>query len=1211
MSNQYFTHDTYPSEVGQKLQDHRDNKRYKEWYSEVANYFLKNSVETDEQHRHFLMVVYGKKYAGNEVPESTRRSLAKLRIMPGLSKAVARYKSSRGTDPMASAVLDNFLKSYQDKIINTFINDVGVTDVSTKDGLLLEKASFPYFKSNNGRQQPPPVGWDPNGELLLQTSLFGQLMADAQGVSEVDDPLVAFGAVQVTAAAGNRSSLLDVLEASRNAPGTKVSKKFTREELLEKRQCLLFSDLLDQGGITNKIFPNQWVYPGTNEPFYGRVLPVTPHGFDSNLLSNYLTTDKGIKSYFDDLGKGEQFLFSSFSWVYLNSKGEISEQKIYKSSAKRIQDGVATGDRNAYNFEEVDIKFEGTNPSTARNDVLVTLKLKIDSFKGIESVISRVDLGDDTVIDLKVQDLITLPTLETVETKKIKGDTVTLGSYSPDYSRIRLKIWTDPNDLDALIVDLATIKHTMERANDTTGGVTITIEYRGYFEQSLNMPHNDAFATSETITMRESFNTYIQELKNKRCSKNLIREAERSSQEFVQNSTIEMLERGDFLKRLFDRELIYTYELNTNIEALAKRKNIDLSINYLSKIYKSGNLKEQFESVSSGVTYIQDGSLLSTNSGENEDVAAAGRAVGVVTTDGVDEDFGNWVSGLLNEGEKKQDAVENLKNFYSFSPTNHCIFLGDIVTLVTDCLYKDYSSEMREGLEQMKLKFIVGTVKVPHPSTGVDGTGANPPYITINPLQIPIDLAFFIEWFHSTYVKKGVGSYPIGMFLRDLIERLVNDVLYKNCFANLLPDENPPQLRTGFFSNHEEELKYFKTRKDGWFHPYDPFAENPKAKQGLGTRSMLMQKRYNDTVDTSANYCVIYQQFPSFFRQLRNTQDGRTLKDDPYTVTMYYGANFKDDNYCSDVKFSKTDSDFLREARYFNSSQGTLSLLSNVYDLSFSFDGVKGNTHFYPGNIINFILTDWAGDSNWQVGDSLGESDPHVDGTKAYVLGFGGYFIIKAVSYKLSLKDGPGHFKIDISTKFLGTDVVSKGHVESIEDVDVTESAECIEAFNDNSEKITQFAVENQIESETGVTYLADRSETNESSDAVRETEVDENRLDKNWNQINQFIQDNLVNSKNDVISVPPQFKDALKELGYPSAIEFIKDSSGVLVRLDEFVSTEMLPPDDSSTFAFAKDQIYKGVSPAELGIKLPTVTRGELGASLNVFTRTDRKLWR
>jgi len=48
MPTQYFTHNTYPSEVGQKLQDHRDNKRYKEWYSEVANYFLKNSVETDD-----------------------------------------------------------------------------------------------------------------------------------------------------------------------------------------------------------------------------------------------------------------------------------------------------------------------------------------------------------------------------------------------------------------------------------------------------------------------------------------------------------------------------------------------------------------------------------------------------------------------------------------------------------------------------------------------------------------------------------------------------------------------------------------------------------------------------------------------------------------------------------------------------------------------------------------------------------------------------------------------------------------------------------------------------------------------------------------------------------------------------------------------------------------------------------------------------------
>ena len=144
------------------------------------------------------------------------------------------------------------------------------------------------------------------------------------------------------------------------------------------------------------------------------------------------------------------------------------------------------------------------------------------------------------------------------------------------------------------------------------------------------------------------------------------------------------------------------------------------------------------------------------------------------------------------------------------------------------------------------------------------------------------------------------------------------------------------------------------------------------------------------------------------------------------------------------MSFSKTNSPFLREARYFGSGQGGLSLLSNVYDLSFSFKRRKANTMFYPGCIINFVLLDWGkrwvDEPAWiasppgSIGpgsithffDSglLGDSDPHKEGTMSNIMGMGGYFLVKSVEYNLG--QTPGEFEIKVDTKFLGTDAPKK-----------------------------------------------------------------------------------------------------------------------------------------------------------------------------------------
>ena len=77
--------------------------------------------------------------------------------------------------------------------------------------------------------------------------------------------------------------------------------------------------------------------------------------------------------------------------------------------------------------------------------------------------------------------------------------------------------------------------------------------------------------------------------------------------------------------------------------------------------------------------------------------------------------------------------------------------------VLLDCLYEDGVAVHRPQAKGMNLRFIMGTIRVPDPND-LDN------FITINPLQIPIDMAFFASWYHDTIVKKRNHPLPSGSF---------------------------------------------------------------------------------------------------------------------------------------------------------------------------------------------------------------------------------------------------------------------------------------------------------------------------------------------------------------------------------------------------------------------------------------------------------------
>ena len=691
------------------------------------------------------------------------------------------------------------------------------------------------------------------------------------------------------------------------------------------------------------------------------------------------------------------------------------------AALNQISSKAEEADQAYYYLNDIEIKYEGTNPSTARKDVQVQLSFSLSSMKALQSVMASIPstvTGTSNDVDIKLYDLITLP-----NTNKIsKGPGAYLqNQYNPEYSRVRLKVYTGDGNKCDLIIDLTTIDHTIQRESET-GKTTLTINYRGFFEAMMNMPFNDALADNETIDRRKKLHGEAMSIINSNdCSPELINKAMRMEQEIFRREG-QSASASSILSRLSKLHCIHGYSLNEEqVRARAVNGTLDAFQDYVDTV----NLQQ---------------SWMLNDTGEEI---------------------------LAEQTQKARDGEDTDAEKLSTSFNNMFFFLGDLLYAITSCLYEDETAEMREVVKNMNMRFMIGSMNVPNPKQ----VGS---LKTINPICIPIDVAYFVEWFNSTIVKKGVTTYPVGIFIKELIERLVNNIIFEVCFSSLLPSENPPIIRSTFISNFDDK-GWFNKNSNGLFNPDMPYPRRKGQSRRLAKQANagnLFKKdaqfnldTFNDKVyDTNPyNYCIIYQQFPSFSQY--TTRDAKQkMRNSDYVPTIFYGAKNTNFNYVSSVGFSKTTAPFLREARYFNSSYGNLSLLSNVYDISFSFIRRKANTFLYPGIIINFGLIDWEGSgtvSPYQLvannsaarGNApdaddytaLGANNPHSPKTLAHILGFGGYYIIKSVTYKLGQTED--NFEISVNGTFMGTDAIKKGTRKVEKTIMIEDKEACIEAF--------------------------------------------------------------------------------------------------------------------------------------------------------------------
>ena len=742
----------------------------------------------------------------------------------------------------------------------------------------------------------------------------------------------------------------------------------------------------------------------------------------------------------------------------LLNERELEIKKLNKSNA---HSGII--------LDSIDIDYNGSNPSTARNDVKVTIKFKLESFSALNENIGTLTTSAPAPVNPNsfFAPGVPLPASSTV-TKSIKlRDLVVAGvdsdgkagainalknSYAPFTNRIRLKIKADPMNNNKnipvgspIVLDLTTIDHQISR-NSADSTIDFTINYRGYFHSILTMPFADVIASEDVRTSRQTRHANINKLilDNPNCKPETLREILRVERDsFDQENSVDRF--GEILNFIYNERKIFQAKVDYN----AAKMSYEQAVKNLPKFATAKNYITNY--------FINAGQDLSKTDVQD--------SIDIATKD--EENDSSFSIPFFSGSSADPNAI-----FW--------VFLGDIIYAASNNLYKTGTNNTIDELDSFNLKTVLAPISIPNPLTGVP--------IQINPAQIPVDIRFFAEWWNENVVKKDLKIYPYGTFIRDIIERLVNNILFETCLSHLLPDEQPPMIRCtystskyDFFSNGQATAS-----PEGITSVDLDFLPTAKTK----TQTVVLKTPYfsedfniNDPekeID-AFNYLIIYQQSPPLLREL-NAQKSNTLKDEDFVPTICSGLASKNFAQVENVSFSKTDAPFLREARYFNNNFGGLALMNNVYDLSFSLSSQSGNTFLFPGTLINFILTDFENQAtsltpipstmispstpvaiikgiagtvtplNYQYTnndphhtrvDSAGNSNP----TDAYLLGFGGYYIIKSVSYNLSSNESLWTIKVDC--KFIGTDFDSPVKRDPVIQSIETDKQDCINVYND------------------------------------------------------------------------------------------------------------------------------------------------------------------
>jgi hypothetical protein len=816
-------------------------------------------------------------------------------------------------------------------------------------------------------------------ELARRISLFN-LLADRSQSIDADN--------------GDRISEEDVKKLEAEAVKAFAASDVERgedtltEEQIENRQrfykqCALMLNLkrLDEK-FEDVIIDRQNVYekfdgPIKNKPFGGRFWRAKSKNTEQLITNLVSSKDAGYmfeipahimtqltpkfrlyKVFNDQKGKlkDAEFIFPAYTDIdrkknFIKNQDTTQEPTIPTFLGSQFDKGDGVG------LKSFSLDFNGTNPAEARNDVKGQMSLFFQSFADFTR--KRVDPNNN---EYRFVDLIIQPKPD--QSNRTQGVKITsLRQYEPSFYRIRVDMgYNIPKEGDIQGInekknkngesDLTRLQNALRAMNksfylcmidhdfniNNDGTVQMNFTYRAYLETALKSLRFDALTTPELARKRIENETKLHDVAtSKKCTKNELIELQLALAGVEEEMILNSL--NSIMNRLYSRDKVFTVEVD----------NEDRKFFLKNGFYRSCDLIGTAE-LSSTPANSSDGDL------------------GIV----------------LNSTFLSSDPDVNFER--DVNDTNiQFFFFGDLLHTILDALYDpddDTRSKVAVGLENTKI--ILGHFDFdPYQTNASDGT--------YNISNIPISVDFFGEWFKQNILnqKSTRRSFPILNFIRNLSNHLVNNALLESCVNRNI--DKAIRFQTGQISAISSDGK----------DPIGKYINANKSYKILDTDQMRRFKKLPLNGDVEGNPNV-----DNFYHYIVLSCNGSAL--------TYAGAgNYKEDieagrfhveigsnrGLVKNVKFAKTDMQYLREARFFRNGIDGLLQLSSVYTATVE---MFGNTLFYPGMDL------WINPYGFG-GTTLGSPHQGDRGTKkisnrslANILGIGGYHTITGVSINLT-----------------------------------------------------------------------------------------------------------------------------------------------------------------------------------------------------------------
>lgn len=306
-------------------------------------------------------------------------------------------------------------------------------------------------------------------------------------------------------------------------------------------------------------------------------------------------------------------------------------------------------------------------------------------------------------------------------------------------------------------------------------------------------------------------------------------------------------------------------------------------------------------------------------------------------------------------------------------------YLGDLLYVILDSLYEDDGSYI-SGFENFK--FVLGSLQY---EDIFDSQ-----FKVINIASIPISAELFFEWFTENIIKPERNSYPIMFFIRDLLKFLVGEILSETCFKRSL--DKKLQFHTTNFIGIDDPL----SRINGY--SMEPVID-ANMFYNSGYLPLVQDDGQAHPISDFTNYIMIYVDTPKLAIEGKNGN-----KKDDGDIGIYHYQIGKPKGLLKKLKFSKTDMQYIREARFFRNGFDGLMQLANVYSVNLD---MIGNTLYYPGMEIYVNPLGFMGAAN-------NNYDPTERNSIANKLGFGGYHLVTSVKSSI----GPGKFTTQVTAMF-------------------------------------------------------------------------------------------------------------------------------------------------------------------------------------------------